>query len=70
MEGPQPGVGAGVEGTLLEEQHLPKKEGDTVLSVYPEDVGELRGSQCRRPGWNLGGNQLPGRERWARTAGV
>ena len=67
MEGPQPGVGAGVKGTLLEEQHPPEKEGDTVLSVHPEDVGELCGSQCRWPGWNsgatssLGGSAGPGR---------
>lgn len=70
MERPQPRVGVGVEGTLLEEQHPPEKEGDTVLSVHPEDMGELCGSQCRWPGWNSGGNQLPGRERWARTGGV
>ena len=46
--------GGGVEGTLHEEEHPPEKEGDTVLSFLPEDVGQQPGPQCRRPGWASG----------------
>lgn len=33
-----------------------------MLSVHPEDVGELCGSQCRWPGWNSGATSSLGGE--------